>query len=251
MLFDHHFLFSLFSDSFVCPGYYRCEGASNCILPEQLCDGERQCPLADDEEHCHFDCPITCICHAFTVFCSDNNINVFPKEIDNKARLIDLNNNQLTEISNATLYFPFLAKLYLSSNMITEIKPGIFLHMRNLLVLDLGDNMLSQLKAGTFNGLSALVYLNLVGNTEISFIEPGCFLGLSSLPVLNLRHMKIKKIEGHTFEGLESVGIIDLFTNDLSEIHDDGFMGLTTLRTLLLQGNHIKFIICYCITKRM
>ena len=59
----------------------------------QLCDGERQCPLGDDEDRCHVICPEQCLCTALSVDCVNKMFHEFPQSVDTFAKLINLNQN--------------------------------------------------------------------------------------------------------------------------------------------------------------
>ncbi len=208
----------------------------------QLCDGERQCPLADDEDRCHVICPEQCLCTGLSVECANKIFSEFPESVDTFAKLINLNHNKITTLSNASLYFPFIAKLYLSDNKIANLEPQLFITMRNLLVLDLSYNRLHVLVRNTFMGLSSLILLNLTGNYRLLSIEENTFRDLVLLPLLNISGTQLTYINDETFQGLSGLKTLDVSYNTIQFISDNAFVGLVSLSYLELKGNDIKRI---------
>ncbi len=230
------------SAEFSCPGFYRCQDAIQCIPPNQLCDGERQCPLADDEDNCGLSCNPGCTCQSLMVNCSTSGLAEFPAVVEYNTRLLNLNSNNISQLPNYSLLFPFMSKLYLSHNTLDHITPGTFKYMNNLLVLDLSYNRLTKLKKDTFEGLISLSYLSLLGNHEISNVESGAFIGLDKLPVLSLSEMKIASIVNFNFNGLTKLKTLDLSNNEIVMISDLAFDGISTLVDLNLFGNDIMVV---------
>ncbi len=174
--------------------------------------------------------------------CQSKSFNNFPSDLDNMARMINLNNNFISSVTNGSLYFPYLAKLLISTNTIFHIKPGTFIHLNNLLVLDLSHNHLTELFEETFIGLSALVQLVLVGNKGIKVIEPGSFLGLYNIHALSLSHMHLTQIHDFMFRGLKNVEALDLSYNAISDVLPEAFGGLSNLKHINLINNAVKKI---------
>ncbi|XP_052071163.1 G-protein coupled receptor GRL101-like [Mytilus californianus] len=50
------------SGNLTCPGLYRCQQSTTCLLFDEVCDNIRQCPHGDDEVGCYVTCPIGCSC---------------------------------------------------------------------------------------------------------------------------------------------------------------------------------------------
>ena len=228
-----------FADQLECPGHYRCSGSTQCIPIEQLCDGIRQCPLADDEKFCDSKCPNNCTCEGLTVDCSYNDLIVIPGDIDRHVRFLDLSGNILSMLQPYELKFPFLVKLFLMQNNINSIATQSFLALNNLQTLDLSYNQLHRLSTRLFDGLVSLVSLNLTGNPLIN-LEPLAFHDLHLLPLLDLSDMTINKIHDYTFLGLHSVEVLILTNNDIKELTGESFNGLSNVTFLELTSNPLN-----------
>ncbi len=159
-----------------------------------------------------------------------------------QSRLIDLSRNAIVGFGSQSMPLPFLAKLIVSYNSISIITPGVFLQMRNLLVLDLSYNILTTLNEGTFAGLASLIHLSLEGNTGLHTLHAGAFQGLSQLPTLNLSGMAIVRLDDMLFHGLDKLTVLDLSDNVLDVISDATFDDLFSLVTLNLRRNPISRI---------
>ena len=75
--------------------------------------------------------------------------------------------------------------LYLTSNQLKELPPGIFSGLTSLTSLDLRYNNLTELSPEVFLGLSSLRTLEVINN-QLSVLPADVFSGLSSLRTLSL-----------------------------------------------------------------
>ncbi|XP_052071165.1 G-protein coupled receptor GRL101-like [Mytilus californianus] len=78
-----------------CPGLYRCQQSTTCLLFDEVCDNIRQCPHGDDEVGCYITCPIGCSCEG-------NGLTTVEKNgFDGLVSLlfIDLRQNDVTKFS--------------------------------------------------------------------------------------------------------------------------------------------------------
>ena len=92
--------------------------------------------------------------------------------------------------------------LNLSACEIRNISSSAFLHMRNLIVLDLSYNNLELLQSETFIKQTKLKTLVLVNNLNMLSIEPLAFKGLRSMKSLVLRDMVFDRIQIQSFATL-------------------------------------------------
>ncbi|TRY87191.1 hypothetical protein DNTS_031721 [Danionella cerebrum] len=134
---------------------------------------------------------------------------------------LQLEFNNLTEVSKGWLYgLLSLQRLLLSQNAIVRIRPDAWEFCQRLTLLDLSWNQMSRLEEASFVGLSVLEQLH-IGNNRINFIADGAFRGLVHLQTLDLEFNEIS----WTIEDMNGP-----------------FSALDTLRSLFLQGNHIRSV---------
>ncbi len=205
-----------------------------------MCDGVRQCPKGDDEDHCHIECPLYCACQTQSIDCSSRSLTEFPLPVSSAVRLFNLSGNDLSELPKNMKYH-FLSKLYLSHNMLLVLVPGTFKDMNNLLVLDISFNLLTAIRANTFVGLQQLMLLDMTGN-DIHTLEPYSFFDLKSLPELHLFSMSIRIIKHNTFTGMDGLIMLDLLQNHIETVSDKAFSGLNHMQYLNLKGNPLRII---------
>lgn len=142
-----HWPFVIIAEEFSCPGFYHCQGARQCVAPDRLCDGISDCPHGDDETVCNIECPSLCVCAGRSVYCEDRNLDILPHLVDIHSRQLNLKKNNINRLSRDKLNLPFLSKLFLSHNKVTQIFPGAFQHLQNLLVLINHGYWLSKFKS--------------------------------------------------------------------------------------------------------
>src|SRR4051812_15006340 len=119
----------------MCPGQYKCANESTCVLLHQLCDGNRHCPLGDDEWFCDLTCPDNCTCIGLFVDCRNAKLMRLPIElIPKETRKLELTNNALGPalIGSDFSIFGDLGELILQRNGIEIIKSKKFLQLTNL-----------------------------------------------------------------------------------------------------------------------
>ena len=97
---------------------------------------------------------------------------------------------------------------------------------------------------GPFHGLRRCQVVDL-RRCAIEYISPGALSDMPMLKYLFLMDNKIGKkatnLRG-TFDGLPSLEVLDLSSNNISQIHASAFAGLTNLRTLSLRGNQLTSV---------
>ena len=154
-----------------------------------------------------------------------------------------------------------LTYLEISYSSLTELAPGVFKGLRNLIGLALYSNsQLTGLPAGTFSDLEGLRLLNLdyagftalpVGvfdglnnveqiwmrGTPLAGLPSGVFEGLDELKVLWFTGSRLTELPNSVFDGLTNLEQLTLGNNLLSELPPGAFLGLRSLETLDLAGN--------------
>ncbi|KAK3547147.1 hypothetical protein QTP86_015611, partial [Hemibagrus guttatus] len=146
-------------------------------------------------------CPFGCQCHLKVVQCSDLSLLAVPKNIPTDTKLLDLQNNHITELKEndfkglSNLYalslvnnkiskvhpkaftpLKHLQKLYFSKNLLTAVPKNL---PPSLVELRIHDNRIRKVSAGTFSGLGSMNCIEMGGNPiQNSGFEPGAFKGL-------------------------------------------------------------------------
>ncbi|XP_046535893.1 leucine-rich repeat-containing G-protein coupled receptor 6 isoform X2 [Equus quagga] len=135
---------------------------------------------------------------------------------------------------------PLTAYLDLSMNNLTELRPGLFSHLRFLEELRLSGNHLSQIPGQAFSGLHSLKIL-MLQNNELAGVPAEALGELRSLQSLHLHNNRIQHLGTHSFEGLHNLETLDLNYNELREF-PVAIRTLGRLQELGFHNNNIKAI---------
>uniref|UniRef100_A0A3Q3WRL8 LRRNT domain-containing protein n=1 Tax=Mola mola TaxID=94237 RepID=A0A3Q3WRL8_MOLML len=158
----------------------------------------------------HESCPAGCHCSPRVVQCSDQGQISVPEKIPEDTVLIDLQNNDITEIKEDD--FKGLHKLYglfLINNKISKIHPKAFRNMDHLRLLYLSYNLLTEIPANLPPNVIELRF----HENKINRIKKDAFKGLNKLHVLELGANPLDNngIELGAFDGFSTlyVGIAE------------------------------------------
>nr|XP_043879906.1 asporin [Solea senegalensis] len=220
----------------------------------------------DDDDKDNFDdedenCPTGCHCSPRVMQCSDQGLIAVPEKIPEDTVLIDLQNNDITEIKEND--FKGLHKLYglfLINNKISKIHPKAFKNMDHLRLLYLSYNLLTEIPANlppnvieirfhenkinrvqkdAFKGLRKLHVLELGANPLAnSGIELGAFNGLSTL-YIGIAEAKLTAIPK---DFPSSITEMSLDYNKITKVEVEDFIRYKNLQRLGLGFNQIKFV---------
>ncbi|XP_070707649.1 asporin [Pempheris klunzingeri] len=215
----------------------------------------------DDYDDDDDNCPAGCHCSPRVVQCSDQGLISVPEKIPEDTVILDLQNNDITEIKEDD--FKGLHKLhglFLINNKISKIHPKAFRNMDHLRLLYLSYNLLTQIPANlppnvielrfhenkiskiqeeAFKGLRKLHVLELGANPLTnSGIELGAFVGLSTL-YIGIAEAKLTAVP----KALpSSITELSLDYNKISKVEVEDFMRYKNLQRLGLSFNQIKFV---------
>ncbi|XP_024125712.1 asporin [Oryzias melastigma] len=215
----------------------------------------------DDDDYDDEDCPANCRCLPQVVQCSDQGLISVPEKIPEDTVMIDLQNNDITEIKEDD--FKGLHKLYglfLINNRISKVHPNAFKNMDNLRLLYLSYNLLTEIPANlppnvielrfhenninriqknAFDGLRKLHVLELGANPLAnSGIEVGAFDGLSTL-YIGIAEAKLTSVPK---DFPSSITEMSLDYNKIAKVEVEDFIRYKNLQRLGLAFNQIKFV---------
>nr|AAT70354.1 variable lymphocyte receptor [Petromyzon marinus] len=134
-------------------------------------------------------CPSQCSCSGTQVNCHERRLASVPAGIPTTTQV-----------------------LYLYTNKITKLEPGVFDSLAALTELYLHYNQLTTLPYGVFDSLTQLTYLNLAVN-QLTSVPAGVFDELTQVYSLSLNDNQLKSIPRGAFDNLKSLTHIFLYNN--------------------------------------
>lgn len=206
-------------------------------------------------------CPFGCQCQLRVVQCSDLGLTEVPKNIPTDTKLLDLQNNRISELKEND--FKGLNNLYalsLVNNKISKVHPKAFSPLkhiqklyfsRNLLTgvpknlppslveLRIHENRIKKVAEGAFSGLGSMNCIEMGGNPiHNSGFEPGAFKGLK----LNYLRISEAKLTGVPKDLPDSLHELHLDHNKIQAIELEDLSRYKHLYRLGLGFNHIRLI---------
>nr|XP_032825676.1 biglycan [Petromyzon marinus]XP_032825677.1 biglycan [Petromyzon marinus]XP_032825678.1 biglycan [Petromyzon marinus]AAG40163.1 biglycan-like protein 2 [Petromyzon marinus] len=207
-------------------------------------------------------CPFGCQCSARVVQCSDLGLVSVPQAIPKDARLLDLQNNKITEIKQDDfkglnkLYALYLVnnliskvhpkafaplssldKLYISHNQLTEV-PGSM--PSSLVELRIHENNIKKIPKDAFSGMKRLHALEMGGNPlQSTGIEVGAFEGLERLVYVRVSDSKLARIPKDLPNSIQE---LHLEHNQITALEQEDLIRYPLIHRLGLSYNQIKVI---------
>ncbi|XP_066528634.1 asporin [Hoplias malabaricus] len=215
----------------------------------------------DFDDNFILDCPFGCQCSRRVVQCSDLGLTSVPREIPADTLMIDLQNNDITEIKEddfkglTNLYALFLVNnriskvhpkafknmdklqlLYLSYNLLTQIPENL---PKNILELRIHDNKIARIQKEAFKGMQSLHVLEMSANPIANNgIELGAFDDMATL-YLRIAEAKLTAIPKDFPSSLTE---LHLDYNKIGKVEVEDFNRYKNLMRLGLGFNQIKFV---------
>ncbi|MCJ8741646.1 hypothetical protein PDJAM_G00073060 [Pangasius djambal] len=206
-------------------------------------------------------CPFGCQCQLKVVQCSDLGLTSVPRNIPTDTKLLDLQNNRITELKEndfkglSNLYalslvnnqiskvhlraftpLKHLQKLYFSRNLLTAVPKNL---PPSLVELRIHDNRIKKVPAGSFSGLGSMNCIEMGGNPiQNSGFEPGAFKGLK----LNYLRISEAKLTGVPKDLPESLHELHLDQNQIQAIELEDLRRYKQLYRLGMGYNNIRNI---------
>ncbi|CAH0398295.1 unnamed protein product [Chilo suppressalis] len=139
-------------------------------------------------------CPNPCVCRIegttndFVIDCSGYGLTEFPSPLNEKATILNIQNNKITEIPKSISTLKNLKVLKASDNAIMDLVPGSISELSEILSLDLHNNRLIEYPNDLKNSFALLKLqdLDLGGNDIRTTIAPDVFSNFESLTVITL-----------------------------------------------------------------
>nr|4K5U_A Chain A, Variable lymphocyte receptor [Petromyzon marinus]4K5U_B Chain B, Variable lymphocyte receptor [Petromyzon marinus]4K5U_C Chain C, Variable lymphocyte receptor [Petromyzon marinus]4K5U_D Chain D, Variable lymphocyte receptor [Petromyzon marinus]4K79_A Chain A, Variable lymphocyte receptor [Petromyzon marinus]4K79_B Chain B, Variable lymphocyte receptor [Petromyzon marinus]4K79_C Chain C, Variable lymphocyte receptor [Petromyzon marinus]4K79_D Chain D, Variable lymphocyte receptor  len=158
-------------------------------------------------------CPSQCSCSGTEVNCAGKSLASVPAGIPTTTRVLYLNSNQITKLEPGVFdRLANLRELHLWGNQLVSLPPGVFDNLANLEKLWLNSNQLTSLPAGLFDRLVNLEHLGLCC-MKLTELPSGAFDKLTRLKQLGLDQNQLKSIPDGAFARLPSLTHVWLHTN--------------------------------------
>ncbi|TRY90642.1 hypothetical protein DNTS_003703 [Danionella cerebrum] len=219
-------------------------------------------------------CPFACHCQLTVVQCSDLTLISVPNNIPRGTKLLDLQNNRITELKEND--FKGLTNLYalsLVNNKISKVHPQAFSPLRHLkklyfsrnlltvvpknlppslVELRIHDNRIKKIAEGTFSGLGTMNCIDLpdslhelhLDNNQIQAIEMEDLSRYKHLYRLGLGFNQIRMIENGSLSYVPSLRELHLEHNRLSRV-PSGLPDMKYLQVVYLHSNNISQVNVY------
>lgn len=169
---------------------------------------------------------------------ADNHLkgNILPNFLGmKKLEVLDLDNNELTEIPNAINRLQKLTTLWLSRNKFKKL-PDSIAYLPNIRNLLLNDNELDRIPNPSGDGWKNLTFLDLTSN---NFTQMPTFIAkLSNLQELRIGDNFLKQlpVDLHELKALEKLDVSDNFLTHVGTIGQ-----MRSIRELTIHSNQLGF----------
>ncbi|KAM5205354.1 leucine-rich repeat-containing G-protein coupled receptor 6 isoform 2-T2 [Hipposideros larvatus] len=191
-------------------------------------------------------CPALCRCQEDGVMlsadCSELGLSAVPGDLAPLTAYLDLSMNNLTELRPGLFqHLRFLEELRLSGNHLSHIPGQAFSGLYSLKILMLQNNQLGGIPAEALWELPSLQSLRLDANL-ISLVPERSFEGLSCLRHLWLDDNALTEVPVRALNNLPALQAMTLALNRISRVPDFAFQNLTSLVVLHLHNNRIQHL---------
>lgn len=211
-----------YTNELSCLGNFACANSQVCLHPDLVCDGSLQCPSGDDELNCHVSCASGFRCLAGTVSVAD-----YDKTIPlSSLKFVD-SRTRLLDLSGLNI-----------SRAI--IGPDI-MHLINLLIVRFTNCKLTIAEgifSGSISSLQSIYHLDLRYNLLQSVTKNSSFRHMSNLRILDLSYNgQLAVLEGKAFlpyNGKSLLERLNLQNTAVATLNSAVLQGLNNLKVLNL-----------------
>ncbi|CAF1060825.1 unnamed protein product [Brachionus calyciflorus] len=175
---------------------------------------------------------------------SNNSLKIiYSKSFNGMDNLKNLNLsfNQISHLESDVFKDVILLKnLDLDNNLISYLDENLLFYAPYLESLNLGWNIIEYIEQGAFKSLTKLIRLSLNDN-RLKFLDP-IFDNLVLLNFLNVYSNQISTIHNDTFKFLKKVFRVNIYNNQISVINSETFKGADNLAILTINNNKLDEI---------
>ncbi|XP_053670398.1 uncharacterized protein LOC128720726 [Anopheles nili] len=171
--------------------------------------------------------------------CTNQRLQVVPKELSSELQILDLSHNQIFELTSETFVIAQqmnLQKLYLRYNAMHRVHRDAFRNLTILIELDLANNNLTVIEPGVFHDLIKIRVI-ILNNNQLERIDSNLFQGLQYLTKVHMRSNRLVRIAQTSFVNVPNLSQIELDHNELKSLQKESFTGLDKLTSLSLTNN--------------
>ena len=192
----------------------------------------------------NFTCPSECTCAFHNFFIEEHCRNKVSRILINYPSdvrfLLWLQQNIQIIETNAFARFrnSRLEVLNVAENGVSDIKPGIFEGLQQLLLLSLDGNALTVIKAMVFKELVSLETLDL-DNNQIYLLQKDWSYGLDNLRNMWLKKNHLVQLHSYTFTYLYNLLVLDMSYNMITNLEQNVFNPVKSLVNLFLNVNKL------------
>ncbi|RZC37879.1 phospholipase A2 inhibitor-like [Asbolus verrucosus] len=166
----------------------------------------------------------------------------FFKNLHNVTTLI-LSSDEIEEIEPGTFaHLSQLKVLHISYNKLSEIREGIFNHLK-LTTLNLDGNGITNIAPGAFDDMVDLIGISITQN-PLSYWNPHWLTNTPSLIVVNMKYNRIEELGPDSFKNFqgERTLTVNFDHNKIRTINGDAFRGITRITRLSFNHNQLEIL---------
>ncbi|XP_037295019.1 chaoptin [Manduca sexta] len=155
----------------------------------------------------------------------------------NELSVLDLSNNNISELNFDSSDIKKLTLFYAGYNKITKIYKSVFSHLSSLIELDLSHNIIKVIDLNTFDSLGQLKKLLLNDNDLANTIDSYAFSKLAAVNRIDFTNTKIATYSNSTFSNMTLLTTFISSSGQLTKVEYNAFLGTGSIVILDLSYN--------------
>lgn len=162
--------------------------------------------------------------------------------LETVLQTISLGSNNITFLAGNTFNrLGSLTSVVLEHNRLTELQPGLFRNLTQMVNINLQWNNIKTVSGGSFDGLDSLQSLDMSYNA-ISDLPANFLTGASTVRLLLLAGNRLTNLTSPAFNSMPNLTSLDLSSNLLSTLPQNMLPSCRKLINLYLSSNNISSI---------